>query len=124
MCISSTAMYIRVYIYTPKRRYVYGFLLLGRRTSGAPSSVVRQADPLNYSHDPLHYPQNGISVLMDNNNITSVVITTVGRPPSSVVKCVWEVFVWEFGVLFLPCVCVGVGVLFSVCVCVCVCVTC
>jgi len=37
----------------------------------------------------------------------------------SVVKCVWEVFVWEFGVLFLSCACVSVsGVLFSVGVCV------
>jgi len=42
-------------------------------------------------------------------------------PPSSVVKCLWEAFVWGFGVLFLPCVCVSVsGVLFSVGVCVCV----
>jgi len=41
-------------------------------------------------------------------------------PPSSVVKCVWEVFVWRFGVLFLSCACVSVlGVLFSVGVCVC-----
>jgi len=45
--------------------------------------------------------------------------------PSSVVKCLWEVFVWGFGVLFLSCVCVSVsGVLFSVGVCMCVCVTC
>ena len=45
---------------------------------------------------------------------------TVVAPPSSVVKCLWEVFVWGFGVLFLPCVCVSVsGVLFSVGVCVC-----
>ena len=37
-----------------------------------------------------------------------------------VVKGLWEVFVWRFGVLFLPCVCVSVsGVLFSVGVCVC-----
>jgi len=34
---------------------------------------------------------------------------------SSVVKCLWEVFVWGFGALFLSCVCVSVsGVLFSV----------
>ena len=45
--------------------------------------------------------------------------------PSSVVKCLWEVFVGGFGMLFLSCVCVCVsvsGVLFSVGVCVCVCV--
>jgi len=53
--------------------------------------------------------------------------------PSSVVKCLREVFVWGVGVLFLSCACVSVsGVLFSVgvcvcararaCVCVCVCV--
>jgi len=37
----------------------------------------------------------------------------------SVVKCLWEVFVWGFGVLFLSCACVSVsGVLFSVGVCV------
>jgi len=30
----------------------------------------------------------------------------------------WEVFVWGFGVLFLPCVCVGVG---GVVLCRCVC---
>jgi len=43
-------------------------------------------------------------------------------PPSSVVKCLWEVFVWRFGVLlFLSCVLVSVsGVLFSVGVYVCV----
>jgi len=41
-------------------------------------------------------------------------------PPSSVVKCLWEVFVRGFGVLFLSCACVSVsGVLFSVGVCVC-----
>jgi len=39
----------------------------------------------------------------------------------SVVKCLWEVFVWGFGVLFLSCACVSVsGVLFAVGVCVCV----
>jgi len=48
------------------------------------------------------------------------VARTVVAPPSSVVKCVWEVFVWGFGVLFL-CVCVGVG---GVVLCRCVCVTC
>jgi len=36
--------------------------------------------------------------------------------PSIVVKCLWEVFVWGFGVLFLSCVCVS-GVVFSVGVC-------
>ena len=42
---------------------------------------------------------------------------------SSVVKCVWEVFVWGFRVLFLSCVCMSVsGVLFAVGVCVYVCV--
>ena len=51
--------------------------------------------------------------------------THVVAPPSSLVKCLWEVFVWGFWVLFLSCVCVsGPGVLFSVGVCVCVCVTC
>jgi len=45
---------------------------------------------------------------------------TVVAPPSSVVRCVWEVFVWGFGVLFLSCVRVSVsGVLFSIGVCVC-----
>jgi len=39
--------------------------------------------------------------------------------PSSVVKCLWVVFVW--GVVLVVCVCVSVsGVLFSVAVCVCV----
>ena len=39
--------------------------------------------------------------------------------PSSVVKCLWEVLVWGFEVLFLSCACVSVsGVLFSVGVCV------
>jgi len=42
---------------------------------------------------------------------------TVVAPPSSVVKCLWEVFVWGFGVLFLLCVSVS-GMLFSVGVCV------
>ena len=49
------------------------------------------------------------------------VARTVVAPPSSVVKCSWEVFVWGCGVLFLSCVSVS-GVLFSVGVCVvCVC---
>jgi len=40
---------------------------------------------------------------------------------TALVKCLWEVFVWGFGVLFLSCVCVPAsGVLFSVGVCVCV----
>ena len=43
---------------------------------------------------------------------------TVDAPPSSVVKCLWGVFVWGSGVLFWSCVCVS-GVLFSVGVCVC-----
>jgi len=34
------------------------------------------------------------------------VARTVVAPPSSVVKCLWEVFVWGFGVLFMSCVCV------------------
>ena len=53
------------------------------------------------------------------------VTRTVVAPPSSAIQCLWGVFVWGFGVLFLSCVCVSVsGVLFSVGVCVCVCVTC
>jgi len=52
----------------------------------------------------------------------SEVARTVVAPPSSVVKCLWGVFVWEFGVLFLSCVCVCRGCCSpSVCVCVCVC---
>ena len=44
------------------------------------------------------------------------VARTVVAPPSSVVKCLWEVFVW--GVVLVVCVCVSVsGVLFSVGVC-------
>jgi len=36
-------------------------------------------------------------------------------------KCLWKVFIWGFGVLFLSCACVSVsGVLFSVGMCVCV----
>ena len=50
------------------------------------------------------------------------VARTVVAPPLSVVKCLGEVFVWGFGVVFLSCACVSVpGVLFSVGVCVCVC---
>jgi len=46
------------------------------------------------------------------------IIITVVAPPSSVVKCLWEVFVW--GDVLVVCVCVSVsGVLFSVGVCVC-----
>jgi len=45
-------------------------------------------------------------------------LSLVYSSPSSVLKCLCEVFVWGFGVLFL-CVCVSVsGVLFSVGVCV------
>jgi len=35
------------------------------------------------------------------------VLNRYARVP--VVKCVWGVFVWGFGVVFLSCVCVGVG---------------
>jgi len=43
---------------------------------------------------------------------------TVVAPPSSVVECLWKVFVW--GVVLVVCVCVSfLGVLFSVGVCVC-----
>jgi len=49
------------------------------------------------------------------------VARTVVAPPSSVIKWLWEVFVWGFGVLFWSCACVSVsGVLFSVGVCACV----
>ena len=47
--------------------------------------------------------------------------TTQGaRPtPSTETECLWEVFVWWFGVLFLSCGCVSMsGVVFSVGVCV------
>jgi len=45
--------------------------------------------------------------------------TRRSRHLRDVVKCLWEVFVWGFGVLFLSCACVSVsGVLFSVGVCV------
>jgi len=44
------------------------------------------------------------------------VARTVVAPPSSVVKCLWEVFVW--GVVLVVCVCVGVG---GVVLCWCVC---
>jgi len=67
------------------------------------------------------------TVLTQTNTCTSQVARTVVAPPSSVVKCLWGVFVWGVGVLFLSCVCVGVGRLvlsMCVCVCVCVCVTC
>ena len=41
-------------------------------------------------------------------------------PRINPIKCLWEVLVWGFGVLFLLFVCVSVsGVLFSVVVCVC-----
>ena len=42
---------------------------------------------------------------------------TVVAAPSSVVKCLWEVFVW--GVVLVVCVCVVVG---GVVLCRCVCV--
>jgi len=49
------------------------------------------------------------------------VARTVVAPPSSVVKCLWEVFVGGWGVVLVVCVCVLVsGVLFPVGVCVCV----
>jgi len=38
------------------------------------------------------------------------VARTAVAPPSSVVECLSEVFVWGFGVLFLSCACVCVGV--------------
>ena len=40
-------------------------------------------------------------------------------PPSSVVKCLWEVFIWGFGVLFLSCVCGRCRGCCSLSVCVC-----
>ena len=49
------------------------------------------------------------------------VARTVVAPPSSGVKCLWEVFVFGFGLLFLSCVCVCVGV-GGVVLCRCVCV--
>jgi len=45
-------------------------------------------------------------------------VTGSSAPPSSVVKCLWGVFVRGFGVLFLSCVGVGVG---GVVLCRCVC---
>ena len=44
---------------------------------------------------------------------TSTKNSDMFRGASGVVKCLWEVFVWGFGVLFLSCVSVS-GVLFSV----------
>jgi len=51
----------------------------------------------------------------------SSVARTVVAPPSSVVKCLWVMFVW--GVVLVVCVCRCRGwCSLSVCVCVCVCV--
>jgi len=53
------------------------------------------------------------------DSLVYVYIRTVVALPSSVVKCLWEVFVWGFGALFLSCVCVCVaGVVLCWCVCV------
>jgi len=66
-----------------------------------------------------HLENRGIGVHIHTRTMWEVARTVVA-PPSSVVKCLWEVFVWGFGVLFLSCACVSVsGVLFSVGVCVC-----
>jgi len=48
----------------------------------------------------------------------------VVAPPSSVVKSLWEVFVWRFGVLFLSCCVCRCWGCCSLSVCVYVCVTC
>jgi len=48
----------------------------------------------------------------------SEVARTVVAPPSSVVECLWEVFVGVWGVVLVVCVCVGVG---GVVLCRCVC---
>ena len=50
------------------------------------------------------------------DSFTSKLSRTVVAPPSSVVKCLWEVFVWGLG----RCSCRVSGVLLSVGVCVCV----
>jgi len=45
---------------------------------------------------------------------------SVRTAPSSVVKCLWEVFVGVWGVVIALCVCIGVGgVVLCRCVCVC-----
>jgi len=41
-------------------------------------------------------------------SVHTMLVRTVFAPPSSVVNCLWELFVWGFGVLFLSCVCVCV----------------
>jgi len=76
-----------------------------------------------YSH--LLFTGRALSVLWRAAIHTLVLFTQVARtvvaPPSSVVKCLWEVLVWGFGVVFLSCACVSVsGVLFSLSLCVCV----
>jgi len=78
-------------------------------------------------------PRNGFN-LGDFHSEFQTAASSIGCGPYSAVeeyqgccvhihrrlKCVWEVFVWGFGVLFLSCACVSVsGLLFSVGVCVC-----
>ena len=70
------------------------------------SSLLQLKSPLAFGQAVHHLHTQGESVV---------------APPSSVVKCLWKVFVWGFRVLFLSCACVSVsGVLFSVGVYVCV----
>jgi len=75
------------------------------------------ASPLRTSGTSSH---EGPSIRTAVGSPPSTVARIVVAPASSVVKCLSEVFIWGFGVLFLPCLCVSVsGVLFSVGVCVC-----
>jgi len=65
----------------------------------------------------------GISSLQAGHGLEPRTPRTVVAAPSSVVKCLWEVFVW--GVVLVVCVCVcRCRGCCSLSVCVCVCVTC
>ena len=107
-----TYIYIYIYIYIctdiyqpPRRRFpplskciFYEYTCFHRvrvypSLSPAVPSTARPVVCLNQAHISSH----------------SEVARTVTAPPSSVVECLWGVFVCRFGVLFVSCVCVGVG---------------
>jgi len=80
-------------------------------TMGAPDPSAPQAAS---GFDPTSHADFGAATHLGVGGGTHVV-----APHSSVVQCLWGVFVWGFGVLFLSCVCVCRGCCsLSMCVCV------
>jgi len=122
MCM---CMYIYIYIYICVCVCIHACMRMYKHTLVYLHNVGIY--PLRLTLSACNHQRIGHRVVFFSFSKARALLSVCGRcaPPSSVLKCVREVFVWGFGVLFLSCMCEcrcwGCCSLFR---CVCVCVTC